>query len=128
MLVVGDELQVHRVREGGLDLAPARVRRREAVDEDIGPHLIGTRISESDERVRIADRQLLEQQPVDRAEQRGVGADAEREGDEDDGGPALGPQEHARGEAKILQHRVSPSGAFARQLLQAKAVLIVRYI
>ena len=99
--VVGDELQVHRIREARLDLTSVGVRRRVAVDLNIGPHLVRTGIAEPHQRVRIADRQLLEQQSVDGAEERRVGADAQGQRQHDDRRPAFFLQQHARGESKI---------------------------
>ena len=82
-LVGLDELPVHRVRERGVDSAATGVGRREAVDECVGPHLVGPGRPESNERVRIAHRQRPEQQPVHGREKGGVRADAKGQRDED---------------------------------------------
>ena len=102
--IVGDELAVHRIGERRLDLTSAGVAPNEAVPEDVGPHLIRSRIPETDERVRIADRHLPEQHPVDRAEQSGVRSDAEGERHQNDHGPTLCVEQHAHGEPNVPQH------------------------
>ena len=104
-LVGLDELPVHRVRERGVDPAAAGIWRREAVDECVGPHLVGPGRPEANERVRISDGQRPEQQPVHGREESGVGANAKGKRDEDNGRPALRLQHHACGESKISQHR-----------------------
>ena len=115
-LVGLDELPVHRVRERGVDSAAEGVGRREAVDECVGSHLVGPGRRESNERVRIADGQRPEQQPVHGREKSGVGANAKGQRDEDDGRPALRLQHHACGESKISQHgRRLRCGVDARQ-------------
>ena len=45
--------------------------------------------------------------PLTALKMRGVGADAERQRQDDDGRPALGVQQHADGVTKILEHRSS---------------------
>ena len=52
----------------------------------------------------MGHRELADEQAVDGCEERRVRADAEREGDQHDGGPALGVEEHARGVPEILKH------------------------
>ena len=102
--VVVDELPVHGVRERGIDTAAVRILRRKAVDEGIGPHLVAAHRAQSNQPVGVGDWHLPEQQAVHRAEQRGVGADAERQRDKDDRRPAPGLQHHPRGESKVSDH------------------------
>ena len=61
--------------------------------------------------IRVADRQRAQQQIVDEAEERRVGADAERERQRDHGGERRTLQQHAHRIADVLRHRVGHGDA-----------------
>jgi hypothetical protein len=104
-LVVGAELLVHRVRERRAQAQPVRPGPREPVVARVRDGVVPAAPAQADQAVRIPDGDLLDQKPVDRAEDGGVRADAEGEGDQDDGGPPLRVQQDTDRVAKIVEHR-----------------------
>ena len=72
--------------------------------------------AEDDEMLRVGDGDGAEHDAVDDGEDGGVGADAEGEGEDDDGGEERGFADAAEGEAEILHEMVEPADGpdFAR--------------
>src|SRR4029077_19969392 len=71
---------------------------------------------EDEEAIRVRERQRAQQHAVDHAEDRGIGADTEREGDQGHQREARSPREAARRVAYVLDqalHRASPSASRA---------------
>ncbi len=69
------------------------------------------RLAEVHQAVAVAMGQRLEQHAADDAEDRGGGADAEREGDHDDGGEPGIPAEGAEAVAEVGEHVLDPGQA-----------------
>jgi hypothetical protein len=113
--VVGDELLIHRIGECRPDVPAVGRLVQEAITARARHHVVAPRIAEAHELLGILHRQGGQQSSVDRAENGGVGADAECERQDDDAGPASGLPEQADGVAQILEHQPSekrwPGGA-----------------
>ena len=63
---------------------------------------VRVRLPEHHQPLRLRERQRLEQQGVDDAEDGGIGADAERQGDDGDRGESWARLQHADGVPDIL--------------------------
>ena len=94
----------HRVGEGRADVLPGRILARETVVARGGNRVVAARKPEPHERLGIVDGDRLQKQRVDGAEQGCVGANAEGERKDDDGGPARGSEERAETVADVSQH------------------------
>src|SRR4029077_2076522 len=99
--VVLEVLAVHRVRD----------RRADAVGAASGPvvarvrgHVVPAGPSQPYERLRISDWQFTKVETVDRAEERSVGADSERERQHHHRRPAFSLKECANAVSKVSQH------------------------
>ena len=103
-LVVGEELLIHRIGERRPDVLAVLALVRVAVVARAGDHVVAAAPAEAHQRARVLDGDLRQQQRVDAAENRRVGADAQGQREDDDGRPALGMEQHARRVAKILEH------------------------
>ena len=85
--------------------SPSAVFAEESVVARARDHVVAAGPPQPHERVGILDRDRREEQAVHHAEERRVGADAKRQRDDDDRGPALGLEEDADGVTKISDHR-----------------------
>ena len=116
--VAGDDQAVHQFGrvagvEAGADAAPAGQAVEVLVVVAQGRvHRIGEHAAvaagDIGEAGRVADPQALEQRGVDQAEDRGVGADAQRQGQHGGHGEAGLPAQHAGGVAQILERVRDP--------------------
>src|SRR6185369_16526419 len=100
--------------------APGRRRPGAVAAIAAGPERLAGVPLEQHEAVRLLDRQPSEQHRVDDAEQRRVGADAERERDDGDGGEARRLAHHAQAVAHVLRELLDEADAarVARLLLE----------
>ena len=69
----------------------------------------GRALTDVDQPILVAIDQRPQQHAADDAEDRGVGADAERERDDDGGGEAFGAQERAQADAHVLHEAAAAS-------------------
>ena len=106
-LVVGDELLIHRVGERRAHVLAIGRLVQEAVAARARDHVVAPGVAEANELLGLLDGQGGQQPGVHGAENRGVGADAERERQHDDGRPASGLPEQADGVTQILEHQSS---------------------
>ena len=122
----------HREVDGGevAEGADGRDARLEVVDfRHRERHVLGAdarrALADVDQAIFVAIDERAEQHAADDAEDRGVGADAERERDDDGGGQALGAQQRAQGEPDVAcqapRPRRTSEGARRRASSRASA-------
>ena len=86
-----------------LEVVDFRHRERRVLGADAGRAL-----ADVDQAIFVAIDERAQEHAADDAEDRGVGADAERERDDDGGGEALGAQQRAQGEADVAARARRP--------------------
>ena len=102
--IVGNELLEHRIGKRAAKRKTGRVGAREAVIARVRRHVVAACPLQPDETVGISDRELPQKQAVDRAEERRVRADAERERDDHNGGPAFVARQRPSAVPEIAKH------------------------
>src|SRR4029079_6221299 len=75
-----------------------------------GDHVVASVPPEAHEGVGVLNGNRREEQAVDHAEERRVGADTERQREDNDRRPALVAEQDAKRVAQVLEHRTSSDG------------------
>ncbi len=103
--VVSDELLIHRIGERAADVLAVRRLGGEPIVAGAGRHVVAAGIAQADERVRVLDRHVLQQQTVHGAENGRIRPDAQGQRQKDDGSPAFRMKQDSHRMTNVFQHQ-----------------------
>jgi hypothetical protein len=108
-LIGVDERLIDRIRNGFLNVLPGRVTGRRPIAAPAAHHLVLAGPANPDEPFGFRNADRSKQQTIDAAEQRRIGANPQRQRQQDNRSPSLCLKQLANGKFQVLKHR-SPRG------------------